>query len=293
MKGQITKLITRMHYVKVHDTFYKCNTRGILRKQNVRPLVGDFVDITLDPHDDELATIDSVYERKNELKRPRIANVSTVVFVFAASEPMPNFDLLDRLLIQAEVAALKAIICLNKSDLDSDGSIRSYLESKYKHSPYKLLFTSMFNPLSIGELKADLSQGINVLAGPSGVGKSTLINSIKPSADMETGGISEKLRRGKHTTRHSELVEVESGVLLCDTPGFSGYESEHISPIEVQKYMPDIGAYGEECKFSDCIHVGEPGCAVKLALDEGKVNAARYASYLKILQEANERERNR
>lgn len=288
MIGLITKLITRMYYVDVEGSLYKCSTKGKLRKDSIKPLVGDKVKIELDPHTEDEAIISEVIKRKNDLKRPKIANVDNVVFVCSAKEPETNFELLDRLLLECERKNISALICINKIDLDKDAVLESEFKKRFNSTPYKLVCTSLLSPESIENLRKNLSKGVNVFAGASGVGKSTLINALSPSAAMETGVISQKLLRGKHTTRHSELLYLGENVYLCDTPGFSGYESDNIMPEEIQNFMPEIKKHSYECKFSDCIHIREPDCGVLFAIEKGLISNERYESYLSFVNEARE-----
>ncbi len=293
MLGLITKLIPRMYYVDVNGKTFKCSTKGKLRNIDVRPLVGDFVEIEPDPLNEEFAIIKSVLNRKNELKRPTIANVACAVLVLAVMEPKPNFELLDRLLIQCERRNIAPLICINKIDLDAHGELKRKIEERFSYVNYDVVYVSSFDWQSIESLRNSLKNGVNVFAGPSGVGKSTLINHLNPSAQMETGNISEKLKRGKHTTRHSELLNLGKDIYLCDTPGFSGYESDYLKPQEIQEFMPDIKRNAYDCRFSDCMHIAEPDCAVRIELENARISRSRYQSYVNFVNEAKTRENNR
>ncbi len=287
MIGRVVKLLPRMYFVQVEDKMYKCKSKGKMRLAKEKALVGDLVEIEVDPIEDDAALIKRVINRRNSLKRPEIANIDNLIISFAMDKPAPNLELLDRLLIQAEKRGVHSVICFNKTDLDEDKAIDE-IKQIYSKTTYPFIFIS-------AESKSEetkecifslLNEGVNVFAGPSGVGKSTMINLLKPEAEMETGEISEKLKRGKHTTRHSELIHLGKGIFLCDTPGFTSYDSENVEPIHLQKYMPEIWERAPYCKFRDCMHLNEPECMVIEAVKEGMIAENRYKSYKLVLQEA-------
>ncbi|MDO4772622.1 MAG: ribosome small subunit-dependent GTPase A [Bacillota bacterium] len=294
MIGRVVKLVPRMHYVQVGTVLYKCKAKGKMRLDRQKALVGDMVEIEQDPLEDDVAQIKAVCERKNSLRRPEIANIDKLIITFAMEMPAPNLELLDRLLIQAEKRNVRPGICFNKIDLDAKQVIEN-VKRIYSKTPYDLIFVSAEEPDegTLATLKSVLDPGVNVFAGPSGVGKSTIINLLNPEAKMETGEVSEKLKRGKHTTRHSELIYLGDEIFLCDTPGFTGYENEDVDPISLQTYMPDILAFSDECKFRDCKHIGEPDCAVRDAVEEGRIAKERYHSYTVFLAEAIESKKKR
>ncbi len=294
MRGRVVKLVPRMYYVQVEDKLYKCKAKGKMRLDKKKALVGDLVEIEQDPIEDDVALITNIVNRKNSLKRPEIANIDNLIISFAMAKPAPNLELLDRLLIQAEKRNVKSVICFNKIDLDSE-QIIDKVQEIYAKTPYQVIFISAESSKIDGkkEVFKLLDKGVNVFAGPSGVGKSTMINLLKPEAKMATGQISDKLKRGRHTTRHSELIYLGEEIFLCDTPGFTGYENEDVEPILLQNYMPDIAEYADFCKFRDCKHLNEPDCKVLAALAEGKIAEERYKSYKVFLKEAIASKKNR
>ncbi len=287
MIGRVVKLLPRMYFVQVGDKLYKCKSKGKMRLAKEKALVGDLVEIEEDPLEDDAALIKKVINRKNSLKRPEIANIDNLIITFAMDKPAPNLELLDRLLIQAEKRGVQSVICFNKTDLDSNDIIEE-IKTIYSKTSYPFIFISAES--SGEDTKKDifslLDEGVNVFAGPSGVGKSTMINLLKPEAMMETGEISQKLKRGRHTTRHSELIHLGEGIFLCDTPGFTSYDNENVEPILLQRYMPEIYEHASYCKFRDCKHVNEPECKVIEAVEEGVIAENRYKSYKLFLEEA-------
>ncbi|PID82978.1 MAG: ribosome small subunit-dependent GTPase A [Clostridiales bacterium] len=279
MQGRIVKIITRRYIVESGGKFYNASSRGKLRNKNIKPIVGDIVDLDIDPEDENFAYICKVHKRNNFLKRPETANVSMVIVTFAVRSPNPDFKLLNSLLVACEIRGITPLICFNKSDIDKDRKFINDIIKIYSNLPYKIVFTGFENRDTIKDLVENLSLGVNVIAGPSGVGKSTIINKIIPNANMETSGISKKLMRGKHTTRHSELFRVKEGVFLCDTPGFTNYTLDDIDILDFKNYMPDINEFSYDCKFSDCIHIFEPKCSVLNAVKENKISVERYEFY--------------
>ncbi len=294
MLGRVVKLVPRMYYVQVGDKIYKSKAKGKMRLEKQKALVGDLVEIEPDPIEDDVAQIKRIINRRNSLKRPEIANIDNLIISFAIDKPKANLELLDRLLIQAEKRKVKSVICFNKVDL-GDVNIIGEIKQKYSKTPYSVIFISAEkgNNESKKEIYSLLDAGVNVFAGPSGVGKSTMINLLMPEAKMETGEISEKLKRGKHTTRHSELVYLGNDIFLCDTPGFTGYENESVEPILLQNYMPEIAEYSDYCKFRDCKHINEPECRVTKAVEDGDISKERYHSYKVFLEESIQSKKNR
>lgn len=288
MKGKIIKGIAGFYYVHTpeEDVIYECKAKGIFRNQNIKPLVGDDVEINTDDQPEGSGTIVDILPRKNELIRPAVANVDQAMVIFAAAEPAPNLNLLDRFLIMMRRQKLNTIVCFNKMDIVTENEI-SLLNETYKQCGYEVLFTSMLHKdgNSLSQLRHMLRDKTTVLAGPSGVGKSTFINAIAPEANMETGNISEKIKRGKHTTRHSELICVEMGTYVMDTPGFSSLYIDDIEKEELKDYFVEFGRYEEECRFIGCSHRNEPGCAVKEAVKDNKISKIRYENYITLYEE--------
>ncbi len=283
LEGIITKGIGGFYYVKVIDKIYECRARGLFRKNNTIPLIGDKVLIKVNK-EDNTGYVEHIFDRITELKRPPVSNVNQAIIVFAAQKPDPNLWLLDRFLLLASYQGLDVVICLNKSDLDSEGKV-DYIYNIYNTAGYKIIKTSCKNNSGIDEVKNLLRDKITVFAGPSGVGKSTLLNSIQSNLKLQTGDISQKTSRGKHTTRHVELIELDLGGWVVDTPGFSTLNIDFLEETELEKYFIEIYDKSSLCKFSGCSHYKEPGCEVKKAVDNGQISKSRYDNYLNMLQE--------
>lgn len=286
MKGKIIKGIAGSYHVHAQEKLriYECKAKGIFRYQSIKPLVGDDVEINTDDQPDGFGTIVSVLPRRNELIRPAVANVDQALLIFAAAEPEPNLNLLDRFLIMMHKQDLNTIICFNKIDKVSQEKI-SFLKEAYDGSGNRVLFMSMLTNEGLDKLQ-DLIRGkTTVLAGPSGVGKSTLINKLAPAANMETGDISRKIKRGRHTTRHSELIYISEGTYVMDTPGFSSLYINDIDKEELKNYFMEFDEYKDKCRFIGCSHRSEPGCAVKEALADKKISKVRYDNYITLYEE--------
>jgi len=279
MDGVIVKGIGGLYYVNVNGELYKCKARGKFRYNNLTPMIGDNVEISIEK---DSVSIEKIYERKTELIRPAVANVTQAFVVFAFKHPDLNKDLLNKFLLLCEYNGLKAVVCFNKMDLvDEDkNSIKDELES----AGYEVLYLEAKNNKGLDKLKEKIKDNISVFCGPSGVGKSTILNSFIGKEVMQTGEISDKLKRGKHTTRHSELIEVEEGFLV-DTPGFSSLELDFISKEELQHCFKEFDEYRDDCKFNNCVHYKEPKCGVKNAVEQGKIHKSRYEFYIKTLEE--------
>ena len=285
MKGKILKGIAGFYYVHDgHSRIYECKAKGIFRNQKVKPLPGDDVEFTVLDEIEGEGSITAILPRKNALIRPAVSNVDQAVVVFALTAPEPNLNLLDRFLVSMERQGLPSVICFNKTDLD-DGSAEERYRSVYHASGYEIHFLSTQSERGVEELRDILRGKTSVLAGPSGVGKSSLMNLLQPEAAMETGAISEKIQRGRHTTRHSELFYLEPDTFLLDTPGFTSLNVEGVECQELKAYFPEFEPYTDECRFLDCVHVGERDCGVKTALAEGHICRERYENYLQIYQE--------
>lgn len=286
--GQIRKALSGFYYVYDNGKVIQCRGRGVFRNRGESPLVGDFVDYTVEGNND--GTITVIHERKNNLVRPPIANIDQAILVFSIKEPDFNTILLDRFLVVLESFHIEPIICLTKSDLmdeELETQIREYMKD-YEKIGYQLFMTYKDDPEFDEKITPLLEGKTTVLAGQSGVGKSTLLNTILPSLDLKTGIISNALGRGKHTTRHVELIEVCGG-LLADTPGFSSFEFDLMEKEELYRCFPEFVEKQNDCKFRECMHVKEPKCAVKLAVDTGEIKAYRYKHYLQFLEEIMDR----
>lgn len=277
--GIILKGIGGFYYVALEDGVYECKARGIFRKDNIIPLPGDRVSVKIIDQANKTGSIEEILPREMVLTRPAVANVNQLIAVIAIKQPDPDFLLLDKLLVTAEKKGIKALICINKIDLDSRKEYEEIIET-YKETGYDIVLTSSKLEAGYDCLKQALQGKISVLAGQSGVGKSTILNRIMNEQIMETGEISEKIERGRHTTRHAELIMLETGGYLVDTPGFSSFELSEIKHDELWKYYPDFVNFAERCRFIGCNHAEEPGCGVKSAVSEGLIDDGRYKRYM-------------
>lgn len=284
IEGIITKGVGGNYYVDVGNKIIECRARGLFRLQNIKPLVGDRVLIRITEEDENAGYIEEVMDRTNEIKRPAVANAQQLLIIFAVKNPDPSFLLLDKLLIAAEFNNLQPVICFNKSDLANEEE-KEYIKELYKNTGYNIIFTSKYNEDSLNVLKNILRDKLNVFSGPSGVGKSSLMNAIEPEFFLQTGEISEKLKRGKHTTRHAEIFKLSFGGYAVDTPGFSSFELEGIDEYELKDYYPDLVKYHEGCRFLDCLHNREPNCAIKKAVKDNEISQTRYDNYVHLLEE--------
>ena len=291
MLGKIVKGIAGFYYVHVVEFgLYECKAKGVFRKEKIKPLVGDNVEIDILDETEKKGNIVEVLERKNELIRPAVANIDQALVVFAVTKPKPHFNLLDRFLIMMESKRIPVILCFNKKDIAKEPEIH-HLKEIYESCGYQMIFTSAMEKENIEKVKQLLRGKTTAIAGPSGVGKSSLINIFQPDANMETGTISEKIERGKHTTRHSELICIEEDTYIMDTPGFSSLYTNDFEKEELKYYFTEFEPYEGKCKFQGCDHVHEPNCAVKAALEEGKIHHIRYENYLEMYNELKEKRR--
>lgn len=285
MQGKIIKGIAGFYYVHVEGRgIYECKARGIFRKDGVKPLVGD--DVLVDVLDEEqmLGNIRQILPRQSALLRPAVANVDQALILFAIVRPQPNFNLLDRFLIRMERQGLPAIICFNKQDIAAPQE-KEALRQAYETCGYQVLFLSVLENEGVEQVRRLLHGKTTTVAGPSGVGKSSLINRLAPEAGMETGTISRKVGRGKHTTRHSEIIALGEETYIVDTPGFTSLSIAEITKEELGRYYPEFVQYEPHCKFSGCSHISEPSCGVKEAVEDGRISRVRYENYRALYQE--------
>lgn len=283
MKG-----IAGFYYVHVEGCgIYECKAKGIFRKERIKPLVGDDVEMDVLDEQEKLGNIRRILPRKSALIRPAVANVDQALILFAIVKPNPNFNLLDRFLIRMERQKLPTVICFNKEDIASS-SEKEALRSAYETCGYQVLFLSVLENRGLEQVRALLAGKTTTLAGPSGVGKSSLINRLSPDTHMETGEISEKIERGKHTTRHSEIIPLGEGTYIMDTPGFTSLDISEITKEELGGYYPEFREYEPYCKFRGCAHISEPSCGVKEAVEEGKISLVRYENYQVLYRELKE-----
>ena len=283
MQGIIIKGIGGFYYVKTENEIIECKARGKFRYNELTPIVGERVEISVA---NKKGNIEKIYDRSSELMRPSVANVTQAFVIFAIKNPEINKDLLNKFLISCECNNLKTVICFNKKDLISEESTQ--IMDMFKNTDYDVLMLQATGEDDLSELRERLKGNITVLCGPSGVGKSTLLNKLVGKDLMETGEISDRLQRGKHTTRHSEIVEVDGGFIV-DTPGFSALNTEFVSKENLQFYFPEFNKYINNCKFRGCLHYKEPNCAVKEAVNKGEINKERYNFYTKMLLEIEDR----
>lgn len=291
MQGKIVKGIAGFYYVHVHNQgIYECKAKGIFRKENIKPLVGDDVCMEVISEETKTGNIIQILDRRSKLVRPAVANVDQALIIFAIVKPNPNFNLLDRFLIMMEQLHLPCVICFNKQDIATEEE-KEELRRAYETCGYKVLFISAKDQSGMQALLDTLHGKTTTVAGPSGVGKSTMINSMCPEAFMETGDISRKIERGKHTTRHTELFEVSEGTYIMDTPGFSSLALFDMEKDELKNYYPEFADYEVNCRFRGCAHISEPGCGVKEALEQGKISNVRYENYKVLYQELKEKKK--
>ena len=285
MKGKIVKGISGFYYVHVAETgIYECKAKGIFRNQKIKPLVGDDVEIVVLDEEKKIGNVEKILPRTRELIRPAVANIDMALVIFAAAKPDPNFNLLDRFLCMMEYQKVPVTICFNKCDLVTKEQ-REVLRKIYELAGYELLFTSAKTQENVEKLKSVLQGKMTAVAGPSGVGKSSLINDLQDAVQMQTGGISDKIERGKHTTRHSQIIPIAENTYIMDTPGFSSMDLPGFSKEDLWTCYPEFVRFEPGCRFIRCSHIGEPDCGVKTALAEGKISRVRYDNYVQLYQE--------
>ncbi|QRG65656.1 ribosome small subunit-dependent GTPase A [Brevibacillus choshinensis] len=289
-EGRIVKALSGFYYVADEGRVFSCRARGLFKKKGakVNPLVGDWV--VYDAISEEEGYVMEVGERTSELVRPPISNVDQAVLVFSMYKPAFSSLLLDKFLVHTENAGIDSVIILSKSDQVSEEEVAE-IARKYEAIGYTVIPTSTKQQTGLQEVRDILHDRISVFAGQSGVGKSSLINALFPGASLQTGDVSEKLGRGKHTTRHVELIPLDGGGYVADTPGFSSLEFMDLTELDLAEAFRDFADRAADCKFRGCLHVTEPSCAVQEAVETGEVSKERYENYLQFREELKEYQR--
>lgn len=290
MTGKIIKGIAGFYYVHADGKLYECRAKGIFRNKKIKPLVGDMVTITVLDEGALEGNIDEILPRSNTLIRPAAANIDQAMVMMAITRPEPNFNMLDRYLVMLKRLQIPVTVVFNKIDLAGENQIKA-CRAIYEPAGYRILFISVSEMLGIEPIKTMLRGRTTVLAGPSGVGKSSLTNLLQPIAAMETGVISEKIKRGKHTTRHSQLFCVEEHTYMMDTPGFSSMYVEDMEAGRLKECFPEFEPYEKNCRFLGCVHMGEKICGVKQAVEDGRISESRYGNYRLFYQELKDKRR--
>ncbi|MFB5660611.1 ribosome small subunit-dependent GTPase A [Alteribacillus sp. HJP-4] len=289
-EGIIVKALSGFYYVENEAGYFQCRGRGLFRKQKIKPLVGDKVKFDAENVTD--GYILEIKERSNELVRPPVANIDQALLVFSAEEPSFSTILLDRFLVHVEAQQIRIRIIITKMDLADEEKKEEIIQYKkdYEEAGYEVILLSSVTNEGVEALRPVFAANLSIIAGQSGVGKSTLLNALKPDLDLETAEISSHLGRGKHTTRHVELLKIDGG-LVADTPGFSSLDFKEIQEDNLDLYFPEMKRRLPECKFRGCTHRREPGCAIKQALKTGELKEYRYKHYLQFFQEISEQRR--
>ena len=289
MQGKILKGISGFYYVHVVESgIYECRAKGLFRRQKIKPLTGDLVEIAVISEAEKTGNVEKILPRKNELFRPAVANIDMALVIFAAASPQPNLNLLDRFLILMQMQQVPVTVCFNRMELitPKEWEALAYI---YEGCGYPVLFTSAKQKEGIKTLQKVLQGKTVAASGPSGVGKSSLINLLQPQVFMETGEISRKIERGKQTTRHTQLIHVEGNTYIMDTPGFSSLFLPEMEKEDLQQYYTEFAPHEPLCKFQGCSHISEPDCGVKDALSKGKIHPVRYENYKLLYQELKSR----
>lgn len=298
MQGKIIRGIAGFYYVHVrtqnvdtqNEAVYECKAKGVFRKDHKKPLVGDDVEMEVLDEEKKLGNIVELLPRHSELIRPAVANVDQALVIFSIVKPQPNFNLLDRFLIMMQQQNIPCIVCFNKLDIDEEDAREKY-EEIYRKAGYCTLSVSAGEKVGVEALKELLAGKTTTVAGPSGVGKSSLINCLQDTVVMETGRISEKIERGRHTTRHAELIAIGENTYILDTPGFSSLGLFDLEKEELASFYPEFAEYEKYCKFGGCSHIQEPVCGVREAVGDGEISKMRYDNYCLLYEELKNRKK--
>ena len=286
-QGIIIKGVGGIYTVKCNSNTYECKARGVFRKDMIAPVPGDYVELEIISEIDNQGVITEIKNRKNQLIRPAVSNIDQLALFVAVKSPEPDLFLVDKLIVSAFINNIEPILCINKCDLD-DSNISDSLFSVYSRIGIKTVKLSAINNIGISDLRALLPGKITAFAGQSGAGKSTALNAILGRHVMETGTVSKK-QRGRHTTRHAQLFEVDNGY-IADSPGFSNYDLENIELSDLMNCYPEFNKLDGQCRFRKCVHINEPDCVVKEAVDKNLIDVGRYNRYLVFAKKINERE---
>lgn len=280
-KGIVTSNISDLYKVENNNIIYNCNARGKFKAGDISPVAGDLVEIDITDEDKKVGVIEKILERKNYIKRPKMANLSQIILVVSMKLPKPDLLLLDKQLVYAEYMNIKPIICLNKIDLEDEEKI-DYIYNLYSTIGYTVIKTDAKNNVGVDKIKEHLQNNITAFSGNSGVGKSTLINSLLGKQIAEEGNISSKNKRGKNTTTQVLLYKIEENSYIADTPGFSTFDVSEIEKNDLAKYFIEFRPYLAECEYADCSHKKEENCGIKRAVQEGKISKDRYERFCEL-----------
>ena len=286
MQGKIIKGIAGFYYIHVEEeqTVYECKAKGIFRKDGIKPLVGDNVIMEAVDAANKIGNISQILPRRNSLIRPAVANIDQVMIVFAIVKPEPNLGLLDRFLVTMEKREIPCLICFNKKDLATLAE-QDELRKAYESCGFSVCFCSADDGAGLKEIEMLLKGKTTVFAGPSGVGKSTILNYLYPDAGMKTAKLSKRIERGRHTTRHSEIFALGEHTYICDTPGFTAFYLAEMEKEDLRNCYPEFASHADTCRFRECAHISEPDCGVKIAVETSQISQVRYRNYRKLYDE--------
>lgn len=289
IKGKIIKGIGGFYYVDAAGVLYECRARGLFRKKSITPLVGDIADVEIISEEEKTGYVINIHERTLSLIRPAVANVDQVLVVFACVKPDFNEGLLDRFLINMEKQDVETVICISKVDIGDDDKVRRICHI-YEEAGYRVITFSNKTGEGIDEIRKLIKGRTTVMSGPSGVGKSSLINNLVPGYEAETGEISDRIGRGRNTTRHTEIIPLGDGeTYIVDTPGYSSIELMVQEENDIRYYFKEFNKFNDTCRFTGCVHMAEPDCSVKSAVDMGVISPERYESYREIFDKVKSR----
>lgn len=290
MQGIIIENISNLYKIKGENDIYEATARGKFKKDEITPVVGDFIEYEIIDSEKKKAVITEIKERKVYIKRPKLANISQIIFVISSKDPKPDLLMLDKQLAFAEYMNIKSIIVLNKIDLDKKQDFEK-IKNIYQEIGYKVIETNAKEKIGIKELETAMQNEINAFSGNSGVGKSTLINGIFRKNVTLEGEISKKNKRGKNTTTAIKMYEIEKNTWIADTPGFSTFEINEIESKDLDKFFKEFKSKIKDCEFIGCTHIKEENCGIKKAVKEGKISKDRYERFCKIYEELKEKEK--